>query len=202
MRLLRGLLAVGYPFLIFGGLRVASPRVVALGLTVLFGLRAATRWHRPTAADLRRLAAPALLVGGVLLATGLADDARLLLIVPVLVNAALLIAFARTLSSGPTMVETFARLQVPDLPDDEVRYCRSVTRVWCAFFVANGAVCLWLALAGTLWQWTLYTGFWSYVAIGSLYAVEFVIRARRFGRYEGTLLEPLFRRLFPHGPAA
>jgi len=26
-----------------------------------------------------------------------------------------------------------------------------------------------------------------------------VVRASRFGRYEGTLLEPLFRRLFPQG---
>jgi uncharacterized membrane protein len=202
MKVLRGLLAVGYPFLVFGGLRVAEPRWVALGLGALFGLRAVTRWRRPTADELLRLLWPALLVGSVLAATLLTNDRRLLLLVPVLVNVALLVAFGRTLAGGPTLVETFARLQVPDLPEAEVRYCRSVTRVWCVFFAANAAVSLWLALAGDVWLWTLYTGFVAYLLIGLLFSIEFVIRARRFGRYEGTLLEPLFRRLFPQGPIA
>jgi uncharacterized membrane protein len=202
MKVLRGLLAAGYPFLVFGGLRVAEPRWIALGLGALFGLRAVTRWRRPSTAELLQLLWPALLVGSVLLATLLTNDARLLLLVPVLVNAALLAAFGRTLFGGPTMVETFARLQVPDLPDEEVAYCRSVTGVWCVFFAANAAVSLWLALAGNVWLWTVYTGFVAYLLIGLLFSVEFVIRARRFGRYEGTLLEPLFRRLFPHGPPA
>lgn len=202
MKVLRGLLAVAYPFLVFGGLRLASPRWVALGLAALFGMRAVTRWRRPSAAELRRLLWPALAVGSVLAATLWSDDARLLLAVPVLVNLALLLSFGRTLFGGPTLVETFARLQVKDLPDEEVRYCRSVTQVWCVFFVVNGGIALWLALAGDVWLWTVFTGLVSYLLIGLLFSVEFVIRARRFGRYEGTLVEPLFRRLFPHGPAA
>ena len=50
-------------------------------------------------------------------------------------------------------------------------------------------------------MWTLYTGLVSYLLVGLLYSVEFVVRSWRFGRYGGTLVEPLFRRIFPHGPA-
>jgi uncharacterized membrane protein len=200
MRVLRGLLAALYPFLVFGGLRVAGARWTALGLGALFGLRAAMRWRRPTLAELRRLLWPAVAVGSVLALTLVTDDARLLLAVPVLVNAALFAAFGRTLLGGPTMVETFARLRVPDLPEDEVRYCRGVTRIWCVFFAANAGVSLWLMLERDVWLWTLYTGFVAYVLVGLLFSVEFVVRARRFGRYQGTLLEPLFRRVFPQRP--
>lgn len=200
MTVLRGLLAVLYPFLVFGGLRIAGARWTALVLGALFGLRAVTRWRRPSPAELRRLLGPVAAVGSVLALTLLTDDARLLLAVPVLVNVALFAAFGRTLLSGPTMVETFARLRVPDLPEDEVRYCRGVTQIWCVFFAVNAGISLWLVLAGDVWLWTLYTGFVAYVLVGLLFSVEFLIRARRFGRYEGTLLEPLFRRVFPQRP--
>ena len=59
---------------------------------------------------------------------------------------------------------------------------------------------LWLALAGDLWSWALYTGLVAYVLMGILFAVEFVVRSWRFRNYQGTVLEPLFERLFPQGP--
>jgi uncharacterized membrane protein len=198
MRILRGLLAVAYPLLVYAGLRVLSPRELALGLMAVFLLRAVTRWRRPAAADLRELRVPGLILGSVLAATLWWDEARFLLLVPVLVNLALLVVFGRTLAGeGPSMVETFARLQAHDLSRDEVVYCRSVTRVWCVFFLANAGVSLWLALHGDAKLWALYTGIVAYLLVGLLFAVEFVVRAKRFGRYEGTLVEPLFRRLFP-----
>lgn len=42
----------------------------------------------------------------------------------------------------------------------------------------------------------------AYLLVALLVAIEFVVRAWRFGRYSGTLVEPLFRRWFPKGPAA
>lgn len=201
MRVLRGLLIAAYPFLVFAALRGLEPRGVALLLALVLVLRAGTRAPRPTAAVLRRLAVPAVVVVSVLLGTLMWDDPRFLLAVPALVNAALLFAFGRTLRSGPPLVETFARLRVPELPEEEVQYCRSVTLVWCVFFAANGSVALWLALWEDPWLWTLYTGLVSYLLVGLVFSVEFVVRSWRFGRYEGTLVEPVFRRLFPHGPA-
>jgi uncharacterized membrane protein len=199
MKLLRGLLAVAYPFLIYAGLRWLEPRSVALLLGGAVALRAVLGWQRPSAQELRRLAVPGLLVAAVLVLTLALNDARALLFVPVLANGALLVAFGRTLR-GPSLVETFARLREPELSDAQIRYCRTVTGVWCVFFAANAAVCLWLALVADLWLWTLYTGLVSYLLVGAVFAVEFVVRSWRFRNYQGTLVEPIFRRLFPQGP--
>lgn len=201
MRWIRGGLAVAYPFLVFAALRQGlEPRLVALLVAGAFGLRAVLRWRRPTPAELRQLLLPVLAVSLALAPALLANDARGLLYLPAAVNAALLFAFGRSLVSGPPLVETFARLAHSDLSRAELRYCRSVTGLWCAFFAANGAVAFALALRGDLLLWTLYTGLVSYLLIGLLFAAEFTVRAWRFGRYAGTPVEPLFRRLFPHGP--
>ncbi len=202
MNRVRGLLAVAYPFLIFAGLHWLEPRWLALllGATVL--LRVLMRWHRPSREELQRLLVPGLLVGFVLAPTWVMNDARALLFVPPLVNGALLLAFARTLRTGPPLVETFARMQHPDLSDAQVRYCRTVTLVWCVFFAFNAVVSAWLAFAADLWVWTLYTGLVAYVLVGLIFGAEFVVRSWRFRNYQGTIVEPLFRRLFPQGPGS
>ena len=83
----------------------------------------------------------------------------------------------------------------------EVGYCRSVTLVWCAFFVFNGSVALWLALGPDPLLWALYTGMVSYLLIGLVFSIEFSVRAWRFGRHERTVVEPVFHWLFPRGRA-
>ena len=201
MKLLRGLLAVAYPFLIFAGLRWLDPRSLALLLGGALVLRAVMGWHRPSREELRRLVTPALLVSSVLVLTLAMNDARYLLFVPALINGALLVAFGRTLRVGPPLVETFARLAHPDLSEAQVRHCRAVTLVWCVFFVVNGGFSLWLALQADIWIWTLYTGLIAYLLMGVIFATEFVVRSWRFRNYQGSLVEPLFRRLFPQGPA-
>ncbi len=202
MKLLRGLLPLAYPFVVFAGLRWLEPRWLALLLGGVLLLRAATRWRRPSGSELRGLLVPA---GAVLLVVAPGffwNDERYLLFVPGLVNVGLLVGFARSLWRGPPLVEVFARMQHPELSEAQVRHCRSVNVVWCAFFTANATVCFWLALAGDLWAWTLYTGLVAYLLMGLLFAIEFVVRSWRFRNYQGTLVEPLFRRLFPQGPAS
>ena len=177
---------------------------MVLGLALLLGgtlvLRIAMNRHRPSREELLRLVTPALLVSSVLVLTLAMDDARYLLFVPALINGALLVAFARTLRAGPSLVETFARLQHPDLSAAQVRHCRAFTGVWSAFFLVNGGISLWLALQTDLWRWTLYTGLIAYLLMGVVFATEFVVRSWRFRNYQGSLFEPLFRRLFPRGP--
>ena len=70
-----------------------------------------------------RRGAKALLILGVSIPAALFDDGRLFLFVPVLINAALLVAFGRTLVNGPSTVETFARP-----PPPHHRAIRSVIR--------------------------------------------------------------------------
>jgi uncharacterized membrane protein len=194
---LRVLLAAAYPFLILGSLQILAARWVAAVLGVLFLARWAIAWNGAVGERLRELWIPAALVGSVILSTGLSNDERMLLLAPAAVNLALLAGFGRTLWAGPPLVETLARLQVPDLPDDEIRYCRSVTLVWCGFFALNASISAWLAFAATRQTWAIYTGFLAYLLVGLLFACEFVVRSWRFGRYQGTIVEPLFRRIFP-----
>ena len=170
-----------YPAAVYFGLTRGAPaRVVSLVLlagaavTLGFRLRRATRtdWLAVLPAP---IAAAACGIAGALL-----DDARFVLVVPVLISAVLLAGFAHSLRGGPTMIERFARMQDPDLTPEKVAYCRTVTQVWCVFFVVNGATAAVLALAAPLEWWALYAGVLSYVLIGALFAGEHLVRAVRF----------------------
>ena len=97
---------------------------------------------------------------------------------PVLVNFGFLVAFGYSLISPPSMVERFARMREPDFPSSAISYTRRVTQVWCGFFCVNGAI----AFATAIWAseaiWLLYTGVISYVMMGILFGVEFLVRLR------------------------
>jgi uncharacterized membrane protein len=69
------------------------------------------------------------------------------------------------------------------------------------FFVVNGGLSLWFAIQADIWLWTLYTGLIAYLLMGVIFATEFVVRSWRFRNYQGSLVEPLFRRIFPQRPA-
>jgi uncharacterized membrane protein len=197
MKLLAAALALLFPFLVYAGLQRFSARAIALAAGGALLARAVARARGEVGPVLRGLLLPALLVGGLLGLAAILDEARFLLALPVLVNASLLLAFARSLRSGPPLVERFARMESGDLKPEEVRYCRRLTWIWCGFFASNGAVAGALAAAGSLEAWTLYNGLIAYLAIGLLFAGERAVRAWRFRRYGGGLGDPLLRRLFP-----
>jgi uncharacterized membrane protein len=202
MKAVPALLTFAYPFLIYLGLERLGPRRLALLVAALLAVRGLWLLRGRPIRELRAFVLPALIVGALVGAAAWLDDARLILALPVAINGVLLVAFARTLRRGPSMIERFARLQRSDLSDEEMRYCRSVTVVWCAFFVLNGAVAAALAAFGSLAAWTLYTGAISYVLMGILFAAEFIVRAWRFRHYRGAFTDPLLRRIFPPRPAA
>ncbi len=94
---------------------------------------------------------------------------------PVVVNALMLLLFGMSLWQKETLVERLARLQEPDLPISGVRYTRKVTKIWCVFFVINGSIALYTCFQ-PLAIWTLYNGLISYLAAGTLFIIEFVVR--------------------------
>jgi len=97
---------------------------------------------------------------------------------PVLVNGVMLVAFAGSLFSPPTVVERIARLRDKDLPAQAIPYLRRVTAAWCVFFISNGAIALYTATASSFETWALYNGLIAYVLIGTMFAGEFLIRIR------------------------
>lgn len=176
-------LVAAYPVAAYLGLVYLGTRAVAMacvGLMVvrlLVGVGARGREHA------RALLAQLLPLGAVAGLTLFRGDARYLQALPVVVNAMLLFVFARSLTGPVPIVERFARIQDPDLEPAEVAYCRTVTRVWCGFFVLNGSIAGLLIFAGSLAQWALYTGFLSYLLIGGLFAAEYAVRRLRFRRF-------------------
>ena len=84
--------------------------------------------------------------------------------------------FVASLFAKQTVIERLARLQHPDLPPEGVRHTRRVTKIWCAFFIFNGATAAILAGLQYYDWWAAYTGIVSYVLMGILFAGEWVYR--------------------------
>ncbi|MGX5914746.1 hypothetical protein ACR0ST_08460 [Aliidiomarina sp. Khilg15.8] len=115
-----------------------------------------------------------LLLGAIV--TGQAEHAMLWY--PVWVNLALFVLFFTSLLRGTPVVERIAVAMEGPLDERGVRYTRSVTKVWCGFFVVNGALAAAFAGYGDWNYWLLYNGFVAYVLIGLLMIVEWQVRKR------------------------
>jgi uncharacterized membrane protein len=173
LRLAIGLVALAYPFLVYFGLRLASPAALGVVLLAVLGLRfVIDRQDRA-----RRSFAPVFWIaaGGALLLLALSPLAGLKSY-PILVSLAFAGLFAHSLWQPPTVIERIARLRRPNLPAAAIPYLRKVTMAWLAFFIANATISTATALSGDLELWTLYNGFISYVIMGVLFVSEWVVR--------------------------
>jgi uncharacterized membrane protein len=196
LTVLSGALTVLYPVAVYFGLAHFRPRVVGLLLIALLlpGLLLRARGvAREALWGVLKL--PLALIALLAVAAAL-DDPRLVLALPVLINTLLLAGFGGSLRSVP-MVERFARMQDPALGPAQVAYCRTVTKVWCGFFVLNGLTAGLLAAYAPVKVWAFYTSFLSYVLMGALGASEYVVRKARFREYGRGLHDRLIARLFP-----
>lgn len=120
------------------------------------------------------VAGSAVIVGATLLTGARAP----LLAYPVLVSFALFLVFALSLWRPPTVIERIARLSEPELGPRGVAYTRRVTIAWCIFFVCNGLVSALTAAFASPSIWAFYNGMLSYVLIGLMFAIEWLIRQR------------------------
>lgn len=181
-RLALGGLLVLYPPLVWYALSRGSAQSGALWLLAVAVPLALLAQRRESVRVARILgAAPFATVGALVLAATL-DRAEFLLLVPTAINAVFLLAFGVTLRPGAMpMVERFARLSLSDPSPEQLAWCRLWTWIWCAFFVANGTLAGLLALLAPLDVWAFYAGFLAYLLSGSLFAVEYLLRRRRFG---------------------
>lgn len=166
---LLAMLSLAYPLAVYLLLGRFEPRWLALLLCLLAVLRA-------IAAREALWLWAALATGGLAAWASLGNAVLPLKLYPVLVNAALLLVFGLSLRFGPPVAERLARLRDPVLPPAAVAYTRRVTQVWCGFFACNGAIALATALWASERTWALYNGLVAYILIGTLFAIEWLVR--------------------------
>jgi uncharacterized membrane protein len=165
-------LTLCYPFAVYFGLGRLQPwqlsgALLAVALLRLFSIKPQQR-----ALGLVAVLALVLLTAY----TWLRESADALRYYPVLMNAAMLAVFVLSLRFPPSIIERFARLREPALPEHAVHYTRRVTQIWCGFFIVNGAIALWTALVADWKTWTLYNGFIAYLLMGALLLGEYCVR--------------------------
>lgn len=131
----------------------------------------------------------------------LSDSKQGALAYPVVINLGLFAYFSNSLRSGQTAIETLARLEQPVLPPEGVRYTRTLTKVWCGFFLINGGVAAITAWVGDARMWALYNGLISYALIGLLIAGERMLRPKlmRMSSVGPTSFESQAKRLMGEG---
>lgn len=195
LAVVRALIVIGYPAALYFGVSRLDPR--SLGL-VMLGLLLPNLALRVAAAPAEQRRAvvrlPLALAGLVGLGAALAEP-RFYLALPVLVNLTLLANFAASLRGPVSLVERYARLQEPELPEGGPAYCRKVTVAWCWFFVANAAACAGLAAAAPVSWWALYTGILAYILVGFGFTLEFLVRKRVFQQFGDSLPDRLLARI-------
>jgi len=207
------LLGTSYPLLAHVAALSARADLIAasIGLLVVLVLLPALR--------IGRLLAWAALLGAAFGLYGVAASGKalsLLLLPPVLLNGFMAWVFGRTLRDGRMpLIERAARaMRGPGavLGDEVVAYARGVTQVWTGLFVVLAVVNLVLAalarpgglllaagldpaVSVPLSTWSMFANLLSYLFIAALFAIEFVVRGRRFPQQPYSGLVDFTRRL-------
>jgi uncharacterized membrane protein/acyl-CoA synthetase (AMP-forming)/AMP-acid ligase II len=174
-----------------------SPRWLALPLAGMSGsLWFSRRSDRPI--DLLASVAMAILAVVVLIT----DSRFAAMAYPVVINTGLLAYFWSTLRTGPSAIERLARLEEPDLPPEGVAYTRTLTKIWCGFFLLNGLT----AAATAAWAdpsiWAWYNGFIAYLLIAVLLFGERGLRPLLIARAQPALTSHELARVLGEGRSA
>lgn len=170
---------IAYPIIVYVGLDYFDVRSIAYALIALalvrFLLVRRSDGAAPQMVHGNLVIAMLLLTGGAAIAS---NSVLWLQYYPVFINLVMLIVFVLSLVRPPCIVEQFARLKMPDLPEVGVSYTRKVTMVWCGFFVLNGTMALYTILDASMGFWALYNGVISYSLMGVLFVGEYFVRGR------------------------
>lgn len=94
---------------------------------------------------------------------------------PPICNTFIFLIFFSSLFAEETIIQKFARACGDKLERPALIYTRNLTYIWCIFTFLNLLISIW-----TIFQsdkiWLLYNGCISYVLIGLLFSVEYIVR--------------------------
>ena len=94
---------------------------------------------------------------------------------PVVVNFSLFMMFFVTSFHKETVIQRFAKIIEPDIKPKALEYTRKLTYIWAGITFLNFLISL-----ATVYMsekvWALYNGCISYILIGLIFAIEYVVR--------------------------
>ena len=195
-RVLFYIVAAIYPVLVFTMLvvfklpvRILSLCVVALAFA--FCLSATCSRNSDAESEKKALDWRPMLSSALFLLAGIfcfAFNSKIFLkLYSVAISATLLCVFGSSLFFKPNIIFRFACLSDKTIKgssfENQVNeYCRKVTIIWCAFFIINGSISAFSSLhdfgsdALNDKIWSVYNGGISYILMGLLFTVEFIVR--------------------------
>jgi uncharacterized membrane protein len=165
-------LSVAYPLIFFALGTKVQAIWFALAACGILTIRA---FQRPI---LRTMPVRFSMIGAIALIIGLAhvDSEIAAKTYPVVVSGGLAFMFGSSLWRSTSLVEKMAELSGETMSPAIRRYCRRVTAVWALWLVINTLIAAALAVFGSLGAWALWTGLLSYLVMGLIFAIEFILR--------------------------
>ncbi len=196
LSILNGLFLLASPWVLYWTLSAQRVDVAAITLVIWVLLRTVPVVITAPAAQ-RRAALQLPAIALVFAAIGwFSGNGTWLLVLPSATQAAFGLAFLRSLSGTP-LIEHFARMVRPELTAAQVAHCRTWTRIWGFYLLLLAAIGLALARWASLAVWTGYVGVVSYILVGTLFAVEYLVRKLSFRDYGRNPLDWVLSKLFP-----
>ena len=94
---------------------------------------------------------------------------------PVCANLTVFLVFFCSLFSKETVIQKFAKMIDGELSENALKYTRNLTYIWCVLTFFNFVVSL-ITVFLSEEVWALFNGLISYILIGTLFFVEYIIR--------------------------
>lgn len=94
---------------------------------------------------------------------------------PPICNLIIFIVFFGSLFAKETVIQKIARLCGDRLDEPAWNYTRRITYVWCVFMLINLLISIWTIFLPDNF-WIIYNGFISYLLVGLLFGVEYIVR--------------------------
>lgn len=178
---LLALLLFTYPVIVYFGLNYIEPGILAAVFAVIFVARYLVQQAKKddkqnkTYPKIPHLHVVLITVLVLLSYSVIANSALALKFYPVIVSLSFFAIFSYSLYHAPSVVEIIASFD-EQLDAAGIIYTRKVTQIWCLFFILNAIIATYTIFTDNEQLWLLYNGLISYILMGSLMAVEFVVR--------------------------